>query len=355
MKKSVIGRTYGWRKDKLDKRDFKYRATRKVAAIGLPSKVDLRPGCPPVYDQGQISDCVGNGVAAGHQFEQIKQDMSSSTGAIDFIPSRLFIYYGARELEGTTDSDSGAEIRDGIKTAVKQGVCPETMWPHDPRMVTEKPTDGCYQNALTHQVLQYLSVDQTLDEMRSCLAEGYPIIMGFTVYESFENDEVARSGIVNMPEVGEEPVGGHAICAVGYDDTTRRFLVRNSWGSGWGQKGYFTIPYEYFLDLQLASDLWTIRFVEVPADPTPVPDPVPMPEPVPEPVPEPEPDPGKFKLAPSLDCTYWRMWTQFIGAVNTELDKGQSLNAAVIAGCQKVGEKTRAVNDALAKIAIDSK
>ena len=99
--------------------------------------------------------------------------------------------------------------------------------------------------------------------MRTCLAEGFPFVFGFTVYNGFESDAVAKSGVLNMPGPDERMVGGHAVMAVGYDNTQRRFIVRNSWDTDWGMKGYFTMPYDY-LDLNsgLADDFWTIRASE---------------------------------------------------------------------------------------------
>jgi C1A family cysteine protease len=95
--------------------------------------------------------------------------------------------------------------------------------------------------------------------MRSCLAEGFPFVFGFTVYASFESAKVANTGVVPMPVLAEKVLGGHAVLAVGYNDKQKRFLVRNSWGTGWGMSGYFTIPYAYLTDSNLADDMWTIR------------------------------------------------------------------------------------------------
>jgi len=95
-----------------------------------------------------------------------------------------------------------------------------------------------------------------------CLAEGYPFVFGFTVYESFESPAVAKTGVLDMPKPQEKTLGGHAVMAVGYDDKAKRFLVRNSWGSDWGLKGYFTIPYDYLDSRNLADDFWTIRAME---------------------------------------------------------------------------------------------
>ena len=100
--------------------------------------------------------------------------------------------------------------------------------------------------------------------MKGCLAAGYPFVFGFAVYESFESKEVAQSGVVPMPKPGERVLGGHAVMAVGYDDEQRNFIVRNSWGSGWGQDGYFLMPYHYLHDPNLASDFWTVRMLSAP-------------------------------------------------------------------------------------------
>ena len=115
---------------------------------------------------------------------------------------------------------------------------------------------------MKHQALSYHRVPQTLNQMKGCLLEGFPFVFGFTVYESFESAAVAKTGKLNMPKKNESVVGGHAVVAVGYDDTSKRFIVRNSWGAAWGIKGYFTIPYDYLLDDNLANDFWTIRMVE---------------------------------------------------------------------------------------------
>ena len=95
--------------------------------------------------------------------------------------------------------------------------------------------------------------------MRACLASGFPFVFGFAVYEGFESQQTAKTGVVEMPKAGERMLGGHAVLGVGYDDTARRFTVRNSWGPKWGQKGYFTIPYDYLADRNLSDDFWTIR------------------------------------------------------------------------------------------------
>jgi C1A family cysteine protease len=242
---------YGWVPDLPDHRDLLYGALR-VAPLVLPEHIDLRPTCSPVENQGNLGSCTGNALAGALEFLERKDKVTF----IDL--SRLFIYYNERVIEGTVKSDSGAMIRDGIKTLKKQGVCSEIKWPYVISKFAVKPKSACYKEALNHQITSYHRI-LTLNEMRACLAEEFPFVFGFTVYESFESQEVARTGIVNMPQPNEGTLGGHAVLAVGYDDSEKRFIVRNSWGTDWGQKGYFTIPYDYVADRNLSDDFWTIR------------------------------------------------------------------------------------------------
>ncbi len=248
---------YGWIPDIPDNRDHMYAAPLAVLAV-LPPKVDLRPKCPPVLNQGSLGSCTANAIGNAHRFDQMKEKASSQ-----FLPSRLFIYYNERAMEGTIGSDSGAMIRDGIKSVAKKGACPEKLWPYDISKFTKKPPSACYKEALKHQAVSYQRLVQGLSQMKGCLASGYPFVFGFSVYDSFESPSVAKTGTVPLPSPGESLLGGHAVLAVGYNDEKQRFLVMNSWGTGWGNKGYFTIPYAYLTDTDLAADFWTIRVVEV--------------------------------------------------------------------------------------------
>jgi C1A family cysteine protease len=248
-----VNRIFGWRPDKPDIRDRK--VLRLVRSGSLPENVDLRTGMPPVYDQGSLGSCTGNAIAGAIEYMRKKE------GLPDFVPSRLFIYYNERTIEGTVNSDAGAEIRDGIKTVANLGACSEVDWPYDTSKFTAKPTDQCYSDAKTDLVTAYSRVDQTVDALRVSLASGIPVVFGFTVYESFESDAVAKSGLVPMPGRFESSQGGHAVLMCGYDDDRQLFQVRNSWGPNFGDAGYVWMPYDYITNPDLASDFWQIDVV----------------------------------------------------------------------------------------------
>jgi C1A family cysteine protease len=182
-----------------------------------------------------------------------------------FTPSRLFIYYNERDMEGDAGSDSGGAIRDGVKSIASQGVCPETEWPYTPSTFADKPPAQCYADAQDCEAISYQRLaSRNLNQLKGCIASGCPFVFGFTVYDAFESDEVARTGELSMPGPEEQTQGGHAVLAVGYDDATGRFTVRNSWGADWGLNGYFTMPYAYLTSPDLADDFWAVRILKEP-------------------------------------------------------------------------------------------
>lgn len=244
---------YGWVADLPDQRDHHYQPSPELLRA-LPRRVDWRAHCPPVYKQGSLHSCTANAIAAAIQFDQIKQSRPEK-----FMPSRLFIYYNERAIEHTIPSDSGAQIRTGIKTVAKKGVCPERLWPYRTRRFREKPRHRCYIDAARHPAVTYQRVRRTLPDLKACLASGHPFVFGFTVYESFHAPKVTRTGHATMPIKNERIRAGHAVLAVGYDEETKRFILRNSWGKKWGMRGYFTLPYDYLLSRHLSQDFWTIR------------------------------------------------------------------------------------------------
>lgn len=244
---------YGWNPDSPDPRDHLYAVS---PAISLPPRVDLRANCPEVYDQGQLGSCTANAIAGMLEFDQMRQH------GRDFVPSRLMIYYEEREREGTVHEDAGAMIRDGIKSVAKTGVCDEVEWPYDISKFAELPPFQCYQDALKFKALSYQRIPvHNLTSMKACLALSFPFVFGFLVYESFESDAVASTGIMLMPAPDEQLLGGHAVMACGYSDEKQALLVRNSWGADWGLQGYFWMPYAYLQAPKLTDDFWTIRSV----------------------------------------------------------------------------------------------
>lgn len=241
-------RPYGWVPDIPDRRDYLYKAIRPI--VRLPKKADLRQHCSAIEDQGDLGSCTAQALAGNIEFLDNKID------SLYTDVSRLFIYYNERALIDTVDYDSGAALRDGIKTLKDYGSCHEEIWPYVISKFDKKPPAKCYKEAKSHLIESYHRIE-TLNEMLACLAEGYPFVFGFTVYESFESKAVEKTGIVPMPREGEAALGGHAVLAVGYDMAQKRLLVRNSWGGDWGMSGYFTMPFAYAESM--ADDFWTIR------------------------------------------------------------------------------------------------
>jgi C1A family cysteine protease len=237
-------------KDAVDSRDRVYKA---VAHVEQPSHVDLSSKCSPIENQGQLGSCTGNAITGLLEYlENIKREKLVRL-------SRLFVYFNERMIEGTINSDAGANIRDGIKSILTWGVCSEDIWPYDVQQFKTKPNADAYIDAATRKDYEYASVPQTEHAICSCLASGSPLVFGITVYESLESAEVAKSGIAPMPAEGEKVLGGHALLIVGYDKKDQTFLIRNSWGPHWGIKGYFKLPFAYVLDPNLADSFWTIR------------------------------------------------------------------------------------------------
>jgi len=245
----------GWKPDIPDFRDFKFCASLKTLE-NLPSLVDLRNPQIPIFDQGNLGSCVANAVSTAHLFGQIKQQINY------FVPSRLFIYYNTRKIEGTVYHDAGAYIRNAIKSIAKDGACSERLWPYLIHKFNMVPTASCYSDGLNHQAIEYRRVSQSLEQLKGCLSEGYPFVFGFAVYSSFISKSVQKSGIVQMPRAKESLLGGHACVCMGYKEATKRFLVQNSWGRSFGMRGFFTMPYEYLTNENLSADFWTIRLVE---------------------------------------------------------------------------------------------
>jgi C1A family cysteine protease len=247
-----------WKRDKHDERDYYIYW---ISKSKMPVKIDLRTNCPDIYDQGQLGSCTANAICGAYEYDEIKDYGKKS----DVLPSRLFLYYNERKIEGTVSYDSGATLRDGMKSIVNDGICTEQYWPYDIYKYNVEPPSNCYENATKNKALQYTRLYQQLSQLQTCLANGFPFVFGIKVYDSFESKEVQTTGIVPMPNITSERfLGGHALMAIGYDVEKKYFIIRNSWGVEWGDNGYCYIPFDYLIDRNLASDFWYVGKVMSP-------------------------------------------------------------------------------------------
>ena len=244
----------GWKPDPKDHRDS-VMSFKVVNLATLPHKVDLRASCSFVENQATLGSCTANAaVGALEYLDIVDGTMDGDTENY----SRLFVYYNMRVIQGTVGQDTGGTLRDTIKALADTGACDEVLWPYDIPRFTIKPGDSCYEDAKKHVISEYHRLD-TFNDCLACLAEGYPFVFGFMVYDSLMGPEVAKTGTLNLPGPTEVCHGGHAVCAVGYDMESKTVLVRNSWGEHWGMGGYFTMPFAFISNPHMAQDFWTIR------------------------------------------------------------------------------------------------
>ncbi len=195
---------FGWTPDLPDHRDQVYSIARTATEV-VPAKMDLRKKCPPVTNQMSLGACTGHAIGAMMDFHARKQP-----GQASFVSSSLFIYYNERALEGTIRADAGAQIRDGVKVVSKLGTAPESLWPYsdaNPGVFQRKPSKAAYTAAKKNVASSYQRLPRTLAAFRACLAAGNPFVFGFSVYESFDSDAVAKTGLLQLPKTGESMLG----------------------------------------------------------------------------------------------------------------------------------------------------
>jgi C1A family cysteine protease len=241
-------------RDKPDPNDRLYDRHQRIDKNVLPPLVDLRPYMSEIEDQGELGSCTANAIAGAHEYLQnrIKGNYTDV--------SRLFIYYLERKEENAVDEDSGGYLRDGMKALQSYGVCSEEIWPYDVNSWRDEPPQEAFDDAASHTIDEYHRVPVELDAMRTCLAEGYPFVLGLELYKSFESHgHHGHHGHIAMPRSGEKDIGSHAMLCVGYSDSDKVFLVRNSWGTDWGDQGYCYVPYAYLANDEYTNDCWTLR------------------------------------------------------------------------------------------------
>jgi len=258
-------RILNWKRQPKDPRDFK--STRHLTSpIQLPTAFELDK--IPVYDQLQAGSCVGNGCCESFRLEAFQL-----TGNYDFDPSRLFVYWNARNEDGSTNEDAGTYIRSGFKAMNKHGLCHEKLHPYDDALssVIKKPSKDAYEDGLKNVTVQYAAVNQNEYDIKATLVSGAAVVFGFTVYNSFFGSWSNSTGIMPLPKKNEGIAGGHCVIIVGYDDAKKCFKCQNSWGNNWGIGGYFWMPYSFLLDPNQADDFWAIQSIKLDSGVSPVP------------------------------------------------------------------------------------
>ncbi|HEY9720593.1 MAG TPA: C1 family peptidase [Oscillatoriaceae cyanobacterium] len=214
----------------------------------LPSHVDLRDQMPPVYDQGQLGSCSAFSIAKG-----FREWLERKEGQGDTQLSALFFYYAERKDQGTVSQDSGSTITEGFKVLQNVGVAPDRDWSYDIAKFAEEPPAKAFKDAAAYKIHSATQLSN-LDDVKTALAGGSAVSFGFLVHASFQG--IGSDGMMPMPKRNDKVEGGHAVLAVGYDDAKKVLIVRNSWSSGWGDSGYFYMPYAY-VTAKNTADFWT--------------------------------------------------------------------------------------------------
>jgi C1A family cysteine protease len=249
-----------WRPSPPDPRDFLYKRSFLRRLRPLPDSTDLSKRCSPIVDQGELGSCTACAIVSG-----LREYLAINTANLPERLSRLYLYHEEREIEGTTHLDWGAYIVDGFKVLVNEGVPPERLWPYNIGQFAIDPPPNVNLAALPWRIKKYERI-YGIQAIKECLADGFPVVAGMDVFRQMIED-AGRTGIVSVPRMFDESMGGHAVTIVGYQDTPRGpahwkdggwFKVRNSWGETWGNHGHFRIAYAYVTRGHM-SEFWTAR------------------------------------------------------------------------------------------------
>lgn len=245
---------FGWKPDKKDPRDLKFKLPQHFTAFDLPERVDNTRFLPKeVLHQLDLGSCTAN--AADTLLRSAGQRVNKPVAPT----SRLYTYFNTRDIEGTTDEDAGGEIRNVFKALNKNGYCDEPLWPYKIKSYRKRPPEAAYaQGAARTSGFRYGRVAHTPEQLQASLHLGYLVEFGFFVPASFISPFTEDTGIMTMPRPGESVLGGHAVVLVDYDRKLQRYRCRNSYGSEWGDRGYFYMPFAFAHDPDWCLDHWTI-------------------------------------------------------------------------------------------------
>jgi C1A family cysteine protease len=246
-----MSRIYNLQRQKEDKRDYIYE-TNSLETPSTHFLGDVQMISCPILDQGNLGSCLSN--ATYSLFYIISVSKISL--------SRLQLYMTSRAIDGSSlTEDTGATVRGCMKAISNYGLTNEKIWPYIISNFDKLAPSDTFRNLYKLTNFVYTFIKQDLISIKQVLASGKPILIGITVYSSFESTNATNHGVIPMPDTSTETLlGGHAILLIGYDDKTKVFKFQNSWGIGWGDKGYGYIPYDYVIDNNLAFDLCTVTF-----------------------------------------------------------------------------------------------